>query len=130
MWKPVFDVDVERELRLAAGQTLDLKDRGPYEVVATAASARKALAKLGQTVAVDVETDGINPLTTKMLCVGISDGKRTVVVHPPRELEDGWIATGLSRTVQDFLESTRSRENYDERRRRGGDVRRNRLQGM
>jgi hypothetical protein len=55
-------------------------------------------------VAADIETDYVIPLTTKMLCIGISDGKRTVVVMPPPYLSDGWQRTGLSKVVQDFME--------------------------
>lgn len=39
---------------------------------------------LGPTVSLDVETDGVNPHECGLLCVGLSDGKRTVVIWPWR----------------------------------------------
>jgi uracil-DNA glycosylase family 4 len=105
MWRPVFDVDINRYVRLATdSKAVKLRDRGPYKVVTSAKKAAQELAKLGDPVAADIETDDVVPLTTKMLCIGISDGKRTVVVMPPSYLADGWERTGLSKVVQDFFE--------------------------
>lgn len=81
-WAPILEIDIDRAFRHVRGQQLVLRDRGQYRVVSKAQNIHRELAKLGGVVAVDIETDGIDPLTTKLLCVGVSDGVRTVVVHP------------------------------------------------
>lgn len=43
------------------------------------------LYSLGPEVSLDIETDGIRALECAILCVGISDGQRTIVIHPWRD---------------------------------------------
>jgi hypothetical protein len=94
-------------MRVVAKEKVILRDSGPYVVVSEPKRARRELAKLGQEVACDIETDDVNPLTTRMLCVGVSDGERTVVVHPPRNHEDAWgrkSDSGLAVVLQEFFD--------------------------
>jgi hypothetical protein len=57
----------------------------------------KALSALGPIVSLDVETDGLSPHECNLLCVGLSDGKRTVVIWP-------W-HNRYAESLQRFLES-------------------------
>lgn len=105
MWRPIIEIDVNRALRwIASGGELRLADRAKYKVVGDGVEAARALAKLGKVVAVDIETDDVLPLTMKILCIGVSDGKRTVVLHPDRSLDRPWEATGLIAAFQRFID--------------------------
>lgn len=79
-WLPVFQADVRRAVRWARGdvqwETLD--NAGIYEVVTDVGR----LHGLGPTVAVDIETTGIQISTTDILCAGVSDGEATYVLQP------------------------------------------------
>jgi uracil-DNA glycosylase family 4 len=83
-WKPVLQVDIRRFGRLLKGELRDdnLANVGKHTILRTPDRIRRALSRMGLHVAVDIETDGVNPVLLKILCVGISDGKRTVVIHP------------------------------------------------
>ncbi len=59
----------------ASPDTLD--DEGAHEV-----GAPSRLVMLGPIVSLDVETDGIDPMQCNLLCVGLSDGARTLVIWP------------------------------------------------
>lgn len=84
-WKPIIAADIKRFGRIVRGELTEAKladNTRPYKVYATPENIRRALAKLGWAVAWDIETDGINPMTAGILCVGVSDGRRTIVIGP------------------------------------------------
>ena len=80
-WLPVMATDMRRFKRVLDG-TVELEDEAPYDVASTPAKIRTLIAKLEGAIAVDVETSGPSPLRDRLLCVGLSDGTRTVVVYP------------------------------------------------
>jgi DNA polymerase I-like protein with 3'-5' exonuclease and polymerase domains/uracil-DNA glycosylase len=83
-WHPVLKVDVERFVRFYRGEidASALDDVGPYRVLRTPERVERELAKLRRDVrSVDIETDGINPLTARILCVGVGDGYDGVVIR-------------------------------------------------
>ncbi len=94
-WYPILRKDIERISRWLKGKLRPshLLDNGPYVVVSKRDDVRRELRKLGDVIAVDVETggsapgakDGADPLRNRLLCVGLSDGKHTVVVWPWRK---------------------------------------------
>jgi DNA polymerase I-like protein with 3'-5' exonuclease and polymerase domains len=60
---------------------------GTYLVTDDAKTLRHAAQKLGDTVACDIETesvDPLSPLTVRVLCVGVGDGERTICFGPWR----------------------------------------------
>ena len=91
-WLPILKIDLDRAARWMRGElTRDmLLENGPYVVVSKRADVQRELRKLAPVISVDVETgaskeggkDGADPLRNRLLCVGISDGKRTVVIWP------------------------------------------------
>ena len=70
-----------------------LVDNGSYVVVSRRDDVRRELRKLKDVISEDVETgastsggnDGADPLRNRLLCVGVSDGKHTVVIWPWRK---------------------------------------------
>jgi uracil-DNA glycosylase family 4 len=107
-WHPVLKVDVERFVRFYRGEidaTKPLEDEGPYRVLRTPERVERALAKLRRDViAVDIETDGINPLTADVLCVGVGDGHDGVVIRwqPDPDVRNSLIPR-LAKILSDFL---------------------------
>lgn len=103
-WLPVLKIDLDRVGRWVRGELTYkmLVDNGPYKVVQRRDDIRREFRKLKPVISVDIETgpskpggpDGANPLRNKMLCVGISDGKRTIVVWPWRKTH-GKLLAGL-----------------------------------
>jgi uracil-DNA glycosylase family 4 len=106
-WTPIMKLDLDRAarvvvtpkgVRIRRGDKLDplddqivrvtrVEDLSPrtYFVTDNADEIRTAAAKLGSTVACDIETTSdkpLSPLTVRQLCACISDGERTVVVGP------------------------------------------------
>ncbi len=76
-WNPIFLIDVARAARVSAGE-IGAEDEGSHKV-----GSLKILRGLGDVVSCDIETDGIKPLETKLLCVGLSDARGvTRVVWP------------------------------------------------
>jgi uracil-DNA glycosylase len=75
-WKPLIEIDFNRFARLVRGEIRELADEAPYSLDF------RDLKTLGPIVSLDIETDGVKVLETKMLSVQISDGSRTVVLHP------------------------------------------------
>lgn len=76
-WLPLFKIDVARAARASRGEIVTRDDEGAHEV-----GGLEVLKPLGSVVSCDIETDDIDPMTTKMLCVGVSDGERTAVIWP------------------------------------------------
>lgn len=85
-WGGVFDTDMAR-----VGRAVREELGSPLEDVAPYVNPRdpSELYALGPHVAIDVETDGIDALHCKLLCVGLSDGSRTLVIWP---WEQRWAA--------------------------------------
>lgn len=81
-WYPVLVNDVKRFARLLANPKLKLEDKAKYRVASTSQAIAELAGPLGPTIAVDIETAGPNPFDDKLICVGMSDGKRNVVVYP------------------------------------------------
>ena len=94
-WGPVLEIDVARVGRvLANGFAAPEEDtRRRLLIPKTLDALRSALAALapGADVAFDVETVGLGPTRTALVCFGISDGTTTIVVPWSRE------ANGLER---------------------------------
>jgi len=76
-WRESYSEDLKRFARVAAGK---LRWPSPWEgfIITPDKTALKAIKEMGTTVAVDVETTGIDPLTTRVTVIGLSDGVRTV----------------------------------------------------
>jgi DNA polymerase len=93
-WLPVLKIDLDRIARWLRGELTHKKlvDNGPYVVVTKKNDVIHELAKLKPVVSEDIETgpstpggqDGANPLRNRILCIGISDAKHTVVIWPWR----------------------------------------------
>jgi uracil-DNA glycosylase family 4 len=89
-WHPIIKIDFERFSRYLKDPAFALQDEAPYS---TTLESLKGLAKV---VSLDIETDGIRVLETKILCVQISDGERTTVLWPWKRK----YATPLSRFLK------------------------------
>lgn len=87
IWRPVLDIDIERVAKyLANGNTLALEDEKPFVIVSKVRELRKLLRKFARRdVLVDIETDGPDPLSAQMLCVGLGTPKMTIVAYPWRD---------------------------------------------
>lgn len=93
-WLPILKFDLDRIARWLRGELTreKLLENGPYVVVSRREDVRRELRKLKPVISADVETgastpggkDGADPLTNKLLCVGVSDGEHTVVIWPWR----------------------------------------------
>jgi uracil-DNA glycosylase family 4 len=108
-WKPILQIDVDRVARFVRGELTmaDMPVTGPYVVTHGVADTQRELAKLGAIIAADIETDGINPLKAGILCVGFSDGKRTVVVAGPKVKTShavAWKDKNIIAVVNKFLQ--------------------------
>lgn len=94
IWSPILKLDLARVARWLSGEltTKKLVDNGPYVVVTKKADVIREFKKLKDVISEDIETgesapgkkDGADPLRNKILCIGVSDGKHTVVVWPWR----------------------------------------------
>jgi uracil-DNA glycosylase family 4 len=94
-WLPILKIDLDRIARWVSGDLTRAKllENGPYVVVSKRDEIRRELRKLKPVISVDVETgastpggkNGADPLRNRLLCVGISDGKHTVVIWPWRK---------------------------------------------
>jgi len=94
-WLPILKIDLDRIARWVRGELLPehLLINSPYVVVSKRDEIRRELRKLSPVISVDIETgasksggkDGVDPLRNRILCVGISDGKHTVVIWPWRK---------------------------------------------
>jgi uracil-DNA glycosylase family 4 len=85
VWKPVIQADIRRFGRIVRGELTEatLADTSrPWKILTKPENIRRALANMQREIAIDIETDGIDPANLKILCVGFSDGRRTVVIEP------------------------------------------------
>jgi uracil-DNA glycosylase len=81
LWLPVIKADFRRLGLLLKGalDVSNLDDAGYFETTTEASR----LNSLGPVVSLDVETTiAVSALRAKLLCVGLSDGKKTVVLWP------------------------------------------------
>lgn len=74
-WEPVLAVDVQRFTGGASPIT-----KGEVRFLTQGNGDLRFLSEMGKTVGLDVETTKASPTTAELLCVGISDGKKTAVV--------------------------------------------------
>ncbi len=84
-WAPILRIDIARAVRISAGRYPPYEDSAPHRVwpgVKKRGTLLSNLRRLGATVSLDVETDGINPHECNLLCVGLSDGVNTLVIWP------------------------------------------------
>jgi uracil-DNA glycosylase family 4 len=92
VWNPIFTLDFERFGRYMRGAL-----KWPLEDVAPYTTRFADIRKLGKVVSLDIETDGVKVLETKILSVQTSDGENTVVIHPwlPKYAAklSGWLAS-------------------------------------
>lgn len=86
-WEPVMLTDYMRAERVMQdGFQLPERMRGRTMCVPrTVTALKRELAGMGPVVGVDVETTGLDATETSLVCVGISDGQRTVVVPWSRD---------------------------------------------
>lgn len=75
-WKPIIEIDFNRFGRFVRGEIRSFADSAEYSLKAA------DLKALGPVVSLDIETDGVKVLETRMLSVQISDGERTVILWP------------------------------------------------
>ena len=81
-WRGVLRVDVKRFARLLRGEIKHFEDDVPFEIAADAAAIKRLVASLGPIVSVDIETIGPDPLADRIICVGIGNTERAVVIYP------------------------------------------------
>lgn len=83
VWHAIIRLDFARVQRILADPSKELEDRKARPVTISSAKAMAQLWQLRSQVALDVETTkAVSPLKVKLLCVGMSDGRRTFVVWP------------------------------------------------
>lgn len=95
---PLLELDVERAAKYLQGQPfVPLEDAAGHELVIADREDLLAheLTLLGDAVGNDVETVGLGPTRTALVCLALSDGARTVVI-PWSQARDGrecyWLA--------------------------------------
>ena len=96
VWKPVIQADIQRFGRIVRGELTEatLQDTSrPYKVYIKPENIRRILSKMGPIVACDIETDGVDTATCPILCVGISDGVRTLVIGPWKPTRHAYLLT-------------------------------------
>lgn len=72
-WLPVLRLDIKRAVRWVQDGGIPLEDEVPFTQTSNPEVARRLLAKMGDHVNVDIETDGNEPMTVNMTCVGVAD---------------------------------------------------------
>lgn len=77
-WEPVIGCDFERAVRIAQDKYQPIKFKQFLAPEAT--SVASVLSRLEKTVSVDIETTMDGATSCKLLCVGISDGKSSIVI--------------------------------------------------
>lgn len=83
LWMPVIKSDLERAVRASKGSLCLMAVGVPVSriiLAPTLAALPKALSKLRKVIEIDVETTREGPLDCSLLCVGISDGRYSIVV--------------------------------------------------
>lgn len=106
-WEPVMLTDFLRAQRIMAdGFRLPERMHGrTMRVPQTLAALKAELQPMGKVVGVDIETTGLDATETSLVCLGISDGQRTVVIPWSRDKRGTCCFYGLQgqRQVADYL---------------------------
>lgn len=122
-WAPVFHRDVQRVERLLNAPWRPPED-APHRqllITRTAGELDWALENLGTEVSGDVETVGLGPTETELVCLGFSDGALTVVVpwSRGRNGKDPWwhspsqVARIITRALSGRVMVTHNGPNFD-----------------
>jgi DNA polymerase I-like protein with 3'-5' exonuclease and polymerase domains/uracil-DNA glycosylase len=85
-WRPVVAVDVKRACRWAV-KPFPLENEGKFVETNSPTEAARYLKTFSDEVTVDIETDGTDPLTAKITCVGVADCNdvsKVLVMNPWR----------------------------------------------
>lgn len=102
-WRPVLEADFDRVGRVTRdGFTAPEDEGGPLariKIATTPAEVADLLARLGGEVAIDVETVGLGPTRTELVCLAIADVNLSVVIP--------WASQGG--TVQHWVNGQRSK---------------------
>jgi uracil-DNA glycosylase family 4 len=100
---PLLRLDIKRAVRWALEGPFPLDDQGPFKTAQTAKAAKALLSKMSDTVVIDIETDGADPMTCSMTCVGVcdvKDPKRIAILDPWKNSFAGVLRDALKkRTV-------------------------------
>lgn len=89
-WEKVFQWDIQRIGRIIKDGFVPPEENPEHDWLPTPwtlQQVERSLAMLGPEVSLDVETTYDNAYVAKLTCVGLSDGKRTVVIPWTRDLE-------------------------------------------
>lgn len=76
-WSPLLRLDLKRVMRLFSGSPANAHI-GPYRATKRVSD----LYWLGDVVSLDIETDGVKPTECNLLCVGVSNGRESLVLWP------------------------------------------------
>ena len=86
-WMPVLETDIARlgrvlEEREAGGVWMppEVREGRRLVIAQTLSTLQLELSRLGPEVVLDVETVGLGPTSTRLVCVGLSDGATTLVI--------------------------------------------------
>jgi len=71
-WLPVLRIDIDRAVRWSRAP-FQLEDEGTFVQTDNPELAKKLLGKMGPLVNVDIETDGNDPMSVGMTCIGVAD---------------------------------------------------------
>jgi hypothetical protein len=114
-WGPIFEGDLERVGRVLADgfHPPEAHPTRTLVIARTRESLTQALALLlpGAPIAFDVETVGLGPTETALVCFGVSDGVTTVVVPWSRENNgiEPWWGVGTPDVAREVSEVFRTR---------------------
>lgn len=111
-WTPVMQTDFDRAIRALRGE-LRMLDAHLAVLAPPVDSIKAELARLGPVVAVDVETTKETATSSRLLCIGMSDGAHTVVIpfastHSPDERWYGDRQGGVCILIRDALRARTS----------------------
>lgn len=131
-WLPVLRIDVARAVRWAKTGGFPLEDEVPFTQTTDPKVAEGLLAKMGDEINVDIETDGNDPMEVGLTCVGIADvahirkwvegkvkrlDKRRIVIldkKPTAKLLDRAMLPVLKRALKDRTVLTHNGPAFDE----------------
>lgn len=124
-WMPIWESDWARVARVAASgfTPIELQPGRRIAIAETEAALVAGLDRINwaDSVACDVETVGLGPTETDLVCLGLSDGKETLVVPWSRSTngrEDwwsnpGWVARAISERLAVTSMVTHNGPNFD-----------------
>lgn len=112
--KPIFELDFERVGRvLESYRPPEESPKRKLVIAQTRETLTRTLKLMGPVVSADVETVGLGPTHTRLVCFGLSDGTITLVIPWARAsngLEPWWgfDGTGVATEILEFFESRAS----------------------